>query len=160
MIKKKSAQEEIAGFGIILIVIAVIAVVFISLSLNKAQKQELEDYESSGFLSALMEKTTDCEKNAKFLSVKDLIFECGRDYNCVNGENSCNVLNETLGSSLRDNWQVGQEYPIKGYNLMVNYENELYFNITSGNLTSEYKGAMQNYSKINENAEFYFRVYY
>lgn len=158
--RNKNGQEEIVGFGIILIVIAVIALIFISLTLNKTGKAEVEDFESSSFLKALMEKTTSCEKNANLVAIKDLVFECGREYMCSNGEYSCDVLNETLEQSLHENWRVGSQNPIKGYSLKVNYEGDIYFNMLEGNITSEYKGSMQNYSKVNENIEIYFKVYY
>lgn len=155
----KKAQEEIIGFGIILVIIAIVALIFISISINKAQKEEVEDYEASSFLKVLMEKTTECEKNAKFLAVKDTVFECGREYTCLNGESACELLNDTLEETMNDNWKVGVSEPIKGYNLVIEYEGELYFNISEGSITQEYKGAMQEYSKINENTETYLNIY-
>ncbi len=158
--KSRKAQEEIIGFGIILILIAVIAMIFISISINKNQKESVEDFEVSSFLKALMEKTTTCEKNAKLISVKDLIFECGRGYTCFNEENSYDVLNETIKESMQDNWPIVNGSTTKGYSILVYYESGLFVNETKGINYGEFKGAMQDYAKSGEFAEIYLKIYY
>lgn len=161
MIKKrvsKRAQEEIVGFGIILIIIAVIALIFITLSLNKNKNSE-NDFEVSGFLNALMEKTTTCEKNSDFVAVKDLIFECGRGGICENGEDYCNVLDETIKNAMKDNWDYGEGKVVKGYSILVYYEEKLLVNETKGDSGAESRGAMQDYAKPGEKAEIFLEIY-
>jgi hypothetical protein len=160
MNKNKNAQEEIMGFGIILIVIAVIALVFISLSVNKNRNVNDEpNYEVNGFLSALMEKTTTCEKNSNLLAVKDIIFECGRNRICANGENSCDVLNETVTSAMDNSWKVENGSLVKGYYLVVYYEGDLIINETRGVLDGESRGAWQDYAKSAEESQIILEIF-
>jgi hypothetical protein len=156
----KKAQEEIIGFGIILLLIAVIGIVFLSISINKnSQKQEVEDYESQSFLKAMLETTTECEKESRYLSVKDLAFECQRNYLCYNEEHSCTVLNDSLKGILDGSWEVGIDTPIKGYGLLIESEEEKMINVTKGVVTNSYKGASQNYAKSTDEINFYFKIY-
>ncbi len=156
----KKAQEEIMGFGIILLLIAVIGIVFLSISINKnAQKQQLEDYEISSFLKAMMETSTSCEKNTKYLSIKDIAFECQRNYLCYDGDDSCDVFNNTVKEIMSESWDVGVNNSIKGYNLLIQSEDETLLNISSGSSTSSYKGASQNYAKSLDEINVFLKVY-
>lgn len=161
MIKKinKRAQEEIIGFGIILVIIAVIALIFIAISANKNESSD-NDFEVSGFLNALMEKTTTCEKNSDFTAVKDLIFECGSGGGtCENGEEYCDILEETIKNAMKDNWKFGEEEVVKGYSILVYYEEGLIINETKGSSGTESRGAMQDYAKPGENAQIFLEIY-
>ncbi len=155
----RKAQEEIAGFAIILVLIAIVLVVFLSISSNKNKSQSLEDYESSSFLKALLEQTTSCEVNNQFMSVKELIFQCDAKANCIDGNNSCTLLSKTLKTSLDASWDVSNQSSIKGYNFIINSDTKNIANLTKGIITSNYKGAIQNYSISGRSAEIYIRVY-
>jgi len=157
---KKSGQEEIVGFAIILILIAVIFIVFLGLGKSDAQKQELEDFETTSFLSAMLETTTTCEKNGDFLSVKDLIFECPNYYFCLDGNNSCEVLNETVEEILEVSWDVSEESSVKGYDFEIFVNDEERIKFVQGNITKAYKGASQNYAKTIDSADIYLKIYY
>lgn len=156
--KRKIGQEEIMGFAIILVIIAVIALVFISLSNNKNQKQSLEDYETTSFLKAFLETTTSCEKNGNFIPIKDLIFECGRNNLCLDETPACEVLNET-SSEIIDIWEVGNLNPVKGYELIIGIDDEILVEIKKGNETESYKGSAQDYTKSGYDAEIYIKFF-
>lgn len=156
----KKAQEEIIGFGIILLLVAVVGVIFLSISLNKnSQEGGVEDYEASSFLKAMLETTTNCEKNAEYVSVKDLIFECQRKYVCFNEENSCEILNDTIENIMEESWNVGNNTPVKGYELIVDSEEGRMINLTEGIATNSYNGASQSYTKTREKADIFLKIY-
>jgi hypothetical protein len=156
----KKAQEEIIGFGIILLIIAIIGIIILSISINKnTQKEEVEDYETSSFLKAMLETTTTCEKNSRYISVKDLIFECQRNYICYNEEESCDILNETINDILKGSWNAGNNTPIKGYEFIIDSKDERMINIKKGNVTKSYKGSTQNYAKSTDEANIFIKIY-
>jgi len=74
-IKNKHSQEEMVGFAIIIIVVAVILLVFLSIYLLKPSKTNLENYEIKSFINSFLEYTTSCE-NARsgYLPVRDVVF--------------------------------------------------------------------------------------
>lgn len=154
-------QEEIIGFGIILLVIAVIFLVFLSFSNNKNNEENLDDFKTTSFTKALMELTTTCEKNSDFVSVKDLIFECGKKAECSNEEDSCGILEETIENSMSASWNVNANSSVKGYEIVINLEGENLINITGENFTSgdNFKGATQKYSKSGDDAEIFVKIY-
>lgn len=158
---KKNAQEEIIGFGVILIMIAVILVVFLSISNNKNKTASVEDFEASSFLKALLEQTTNCKTSGGYLSVKELIFECSEDSFCLSGENSCKMLNKTISDSLEavPKWSISKDSSVRGYNFIIDTKSENLVNIIKGNLTNSYKGAKQSYSKSGDTAEIYIKIY-
>jgi hypothetical protein len=159
-LSSKRAQEEIIGFGIILLLVAVVGVIFLSISLNKNSSENgVEDYEASSFLKAMLETTTNCEKNAEYVSVKDLIFECQRKYVCFNEENSCEILNDTIENIMEESWNVGNNTPVKGYELIVDSEEGRMINLTEGIATNSYKGASQSYTKTREKADIFLKIY-
>ena len=144
-----------------MIIIAVIAIIFISLSVNKNSNQSTEDFEVNSFLKALMEKTTVCEKNSDFVSVKDLVFECGRGFVCQgeNEKDSCDILNETIKNAMGDNWIVENGSSVRGYSILIYYEEGILIDRTKGIVQGEYKGAMQNYAKGSEETEVQLKIY-
>jgi hypothetical protein len=156
----KKAQEEIVGFGIILIVIAVVLLVFLGFGKNHNQKQTLEDFESTSFLKAFLGTTTNCENNGNYVLVKDLVFECLNEYKCDNGLDSCNVLNEVSQGAMASGWSVGPEMPFKGYELHIDSNEGSLVNITKGNNEGQYKGAIQDYAKSSTHIEAYVKIYY
>lgn len=155
----KKAQEEIIGFAIILVIIAIVAIIFISLSSNKSESSNIEDYEASSFIKAMLEQTTSCEINNEFSSVKEIIFDCIRGYTCSDGKSACDILNEITESSLKAGWDVSDESSVKGYEFVINSKKENLVNITKGKITSSYKASTQDYSVSGEDAEIYIKVY-
>ena len=58
-LKNKKSQEEIVGFVVVIVLIAVIALVFLGLSLTKKQ-EPIESRQVSNLLGAMLQYTTDC----------------------------------------------------------------------------------------------------
>ena len=94
--KPKKAQEEMVGFGLIIVIVAVILLVFLWFFLVKPGQQNLENYEAESFIQAALQYTTDCESRYGYFEVQELIFECYEEKTCLSGEDACMVLNSTL----------------------------------------------------------------
>lgn len=156
MISKK-AQSEMAGFGIIIIIISVLIIVFISVSLNSGSRSEVQDYQSEAFVQAYLQFTTQCQKNSNFLSTLELIKLCSSNSTCDDNQNACKVLNETSNGILESSWQVGSDFPLKGYDLGVIYQGKELVKLFKGNKTSDSRGSRQTFS---ESLEVDFTGYY
>lgn len=138
----KRAQEEMIGFALIIVVVTVILLVFLGFSLNNQGKESVESYEVESFIQSFLQYTSECRDNFGFLSVQELIQDCNNNRICLNGEETCNVLNETLNGLIKESWKIGPERPVKGYELRINSLNkEIEFK--EGNFTGNSKGAIQ-----------------
>lgn len=160
---KKKAQSEMVGFAIIIVIVAVLILVFLSISLNKSRGELVESYEVENFIQAFLQHTSTCSINYEpnYQNIQRLIFRCMNEENCINGEYSCDVLNETLSNLVDLSWKVGPEWPDKGYLLEIVANNESLINLTKGNITETSKGALQSFSQglSGNEADIYFQVY-
>ncbi len=155
--KTKKSQEEMVGFALIIILVAVILLVFLAISLNKP-KTETESYEVNSFLQSTLQYTTSCQSSSgikKFNSIQDIVFECELENKCSNGEESCKILNETLTELLKESWQIGEDWPNKGYELIINSEELPILIIKEGNITKNCKGSSQSFSKSRTKNNFF-----
>ncbi len=141
--KNKSGQEEMVGFAIIIILVAVIFLVFLGLALNSSKEEIVQSYEVESFIQALLQFTTDCEDNFEYRSVQGLILDCSDGEICLDERDACDVLNSTLKNIIEETWKVGQERPVQGYELIINLEGEEILSLKKGNSTKESKGAKQ-----------------
>ncbi len=158
--KKKKAQEEIVGFALIIIIVAVILLFFLNFYLRSGEKEGVESYEVDSFIQAFLHYTTDCEDYLEYLSVQDLIFECNNDALCLDDREACEVLNSTLRNIVDKTWKVGENYPVKGYELNITANEEEILSFIEGNITKNYKGAEQPFSKSGDSIKIFFRAYY
>ena len=157
----KKAQEEMVGFAFIIILVAVIMLIFIGFSINRPQLEDVESYEVESFLQAFLQHTTNCEDNLEHLSVQKLISRCISGEICLNKEKSCEVLNTTISEILEESWKVGENRPEKGYKLLINSETEDILDLSKGNKTGNYKGAIQDFtSSRTGNVEINLKIYY
>jgi len=155
--KTKRGQEEILGFALIMIIVSVILLVFLSISLKKPQKESVESYEVENYLQSVLQFTTDCSDGKGFFSVQDLIFECKEINACLDGREVCVVLNSTLKDIDRESWVVGNDTPVKGYEMAVLSEGNPLVYFQEGNSTGNSKGSIQ---RLPEDVEIHFTVYY
>ena len=157
---RKRAQEEMVGFGLIIIIVAVILLVFLGLTLTKPQKEAVEDYEVNSFIQAFLQYTTDCEDNLEYLSVQKLIFDCNSGEECLDGRSSCEALNLTLMEIVGETWMVGEGRPIQGHELEIIVDDAKMLFFKEGNITQNYRGSSQDFSRRGENYEIFFKAYY
>ncbi|MFH1325673.1 MAG: hypothetical protein ABIH49_02810 [archaeon] len=141
--KNKFGQEEMVGFALIIIIVAVILLVFLSFSLRNPQKEIVESYEVENYIQSFLQYTTECRVDSELLSVQDLIFACVNERNCENEGYSCNVLNSVLSEINVENWKTGEDRPVRGYSLNITSEGENIVNLNEGERTGNSKGSEQ-----------------
>jgi hypothetical protein len=119
-LKKKRGQEEIVGFVLIIVIVAVIFLVILGVLIRRGpDNTRSESSDVYQFLESSMEYTTICAfSSAPDYSVLGELFEeCYIGNNCLNGINACQVLNETLVEILDSSWDVSDDGVVKGYEL-------------------------------------------
>lgn len=162
--KSKSGQEEIAGFAIILVVVAVILLAFLATSIKKSDRENLENYEVNNFLQAVLQQTTRCEMKGEYIDIKSLIFECEKEERCEKGLKACTELENTLRSLIEDSWKVGESenYLYTGYEMaiVIDEENNLIGTIADGRTAENRYGSSQDFAKAGYEVSVYFTVYY
>jgi hypothetical protein len=140
----KRAQEEMVGFALILIIVAIIFLVLLSSYIRKPQADTGGNIEVNSFVQALMQYTTNCEQNSENLTVQKLITKCQNKEVCDNRKTACLALNDSLKSIIKESWQVGDKRPVKGYSLrLINKDNKQILNLTEGVVTNNYRGTSQ-----------------
>jgi competence protein ComGC len=116
--KSKKAQEEIVGFVLVVVIVAVIFLVFLGITIRqKSPVTQRESGDVSQFIGSMMEYTTDCAitSDSAYISLGDAVRECYSGSVCRNSERSCDTLNRTLQGAIESNWKMGPDRPIKGY---------------------------------------------
>lgn len=152
--RKKRGQEELVGFGLILIMVAIIFIVFISVYIKKPS-ETLTDYEANSYIQAILQYTTRCQdENMRNLSIQELIRECKDGARCYNYQysSSCDILTTYIRQITGESWDPGSTHPVKGYSFVINVsengnsENERQIlSVTNNVVTSNYRGAEQDF---------------
>jgi len=158
--KRKSGQEELVGFAIIIIIVSIILVVFLGSYLKKSPIQSANSYEADNFVQVILQYNTKCETTLKNLTVQDLIFSCVEGQKCNTNENSCVVLNQTLKSMIEASWPAGEGWPYKGYEFNITSKEGNVLSFSKGNITRNSKGSMQDFAKGQEQILVGFTAYY
>lgn len=146
----KKGQSEMIGFGLILVIVMVVILIFISFSLNK-KNVKIQDVALQGFIQSALQYTTTCASgySSNYQNIRNLIFMCIDNESCYSVNNSkissCNVLNSTMSNLLNDSWQVGKDWPNKGYNLIILGKELPTFNFSKGIVTENVSGASQDF---------------
>ena len=123
----RKGQEEIVGFVMVVVLVAVIFLVFFGITLRNQEPTVKESEIIYQFLDSLMEQTSECSlgQGASYLPLDNLIRECyNSDSECNVGDSSCEILNRTLIDAMSSSWQVGPDYPYKGYELQAIYSSD------------------------------------
>ena len=158
--KKIKGQQEMVGFAIILVLVFVILLVVLSSSIRNSDNDLVESYEVSGFIQSFLQYTTGCEDNREKLDVQKLMFECSLNAKCVDGRETCDVLETTINGILDESWNYGEDYPVKGYELLMISNSKELLNISRGEKTNNFKGSNQDFSRSGSNLGVFFTAYY
>jgi len=112
----KKGQEEIVGFAVIMVIIAVVFLIFLTISIRPDQGDR-DSRDVQQFLESSMEITSDCAVNfvPDYERLGELFSECNKGRRCLDGRNSCDVLAENVQEVVESSWQIGPDRPIKGY---------------------------------------------
>lgn len=123
MIENKKAQEEIVGFMLIVVIMAIVLVIFLGLIIRQNLNNETESKEIHQFLESLMKYTTDCALSyvPDYSNLGSLIKECKKASICTSGKNSCEIANNTIAEILESSFIVSKESQIKGYEFLSIY---------------------------------------
>ena len=153
----KKAQEEIVGFGLIIIIVAVIFVIILAFMISDNSEKNIESEEVNAYIHSLLQYTTDCETYIEFMSVEKLIAGCLRKDVCLDSREMCDVLQETITKISDSSWSVGNKTPVKAYKFeILDKQGEIITKTEKGVQTGNSKGAMQNLP----NSDIIFSVYY
>lgn len=120
----KKAQEEMVGFVLIMLLVAVIFMVFLGIYIRQGKTvQRDQNTEISQFLDSALDFTTECTlDNWHYLDVAELIAKVD-NAGCVPcsslSKTTCDVLKSTLGNLIEASWNFGQDSPNKGYILKI-----------------------------------------
>ncbi len=154
----KKAQEEMVGFAVIVGIVAVVILFLLVIYLRNSGTDVENSYEAESFVQAVLQYTTECESNYENLSIEKIIIACSNNERCLDSEkNACEILNSSLIGILEENWGVGEESPVKGYEMRIKLDEREIFYSEKGNKTRDYKGAIQ---ILPRKTEILFRVYY
>jgi len=159
----KKAQEEMIGFVLIIVLVAVIGLIFLGLSLRNPQKEIVESYEVESFIQSFLQYTTDCGNyRENYLPLQKLISACVDGEICLDERESCTVLSSTLTEIIESSWKVEGDRPIQGYELKIVLEDgtDVIPLINKGNVTKNSKGTSQPFTPLGENYKVDFTVYY
>ncbi len=116
---RKKGQEEMVGFALIIIIVAIIALVLLVIA-NKKPVPADESRELANFLNSMAYYTTNCSSSPEHsYNLKELIRACSQDEKCLNGLVACDVMNRTFVSMLQESFP--RESSVKSYYLDIDY---------------------------------------
>lgn len=157
-IKLKQGQEEMVGFVVILVIVGVILLVLFSFMFGNSNNNNTQNYEVENFVTASLQYTTGCENQIEFMSIERLINACDIGTTCLDGRDSCEVLNETIIELMKSGWNVNNQSSVKGYILTISGETEK-LSIKEGNQTNNYVGGFQDFANNGQSYHVSLNVY-
>lgn len=161
ILNNKKAQQEIVGFALIIILVAVILLALLAFALRNPKDQQIESYEIKNFIDAAFEHTVNCGYEPTPL--RKLVYSCYDQTYCTNGVSSCEMLKTTLEGLLNASWNIGEQSSIKGYTLKIiptESTGEAILEISKGNSTNLIKGEYQDYPRLRQRLVVELSVYY
>jgi hypothetical protein len=137
LIKLRNAQEELVGFGIIIVLVAIIALIFLGIGLRSPSEMK-NSLEVSDFIYSSLSYSVDCQE--QITNINDLIVACYNSKGCKQGE-SCELLKSTYEDMIESSLRIGNEMKYKAYIFRVfSGDNTLVF-LDNGNKTGSLTGA-------------------
>jgi hypothetical protein len=134
-IKDRKSQEEMVGFVLIIVLVAVIVLVFLAISIRKNTKVE-ESRDVENFMHSSLLFTSSCKpRQGEVYDLRDLIVACYNNEKCLSGEEACKILNSTFIGLIENSFQIGEEAKYKAYELKVYKENKNILYLSKGNFS-------------------------
>ena len=158
----KKAQEEIVGFAVIVVIVAIILVIILAFMLNKGTGKATfqTSFQAESFTHAVLQYTSDCSDGLSYLPIQELVISCDNSEQCIDGRNSCDVLNDTIANIISPSWNVGENSPIKGYELIIRTEEKGLIDLKAGNSTLYSRGSIQAFARSRISYQMTFKAYY
>ena len=76
-----------------------------------------------------------------FQSLREVILACKESKKCLDEKDSCIIMEQNIKDIVKEGFMVGNERPLKGYNIEITSSNQNLLNLTNGNITRTYKQA-------------------
>ena len=114
--RKKTAQQEMVGFVLIVVLVVVGLLVFLVVMINTPKEEKSIDAENA--LEVIMRTTTDCAIvfEPEFQDYEDLFKSCYENRRCSNlNIDACDYLNSSISEVLEDIYK--SESAMEGYEL-------------------------------------------
>jgi hypothetical protein len=127
---KKKGQEEIVGFVLIVVLVAIVGVILLGIALRRPPSEvQQESRDIYRFLESMMDYTSECSVSYEpdYAKVRELLVECYSNptSSCTSGEKACESLEITIKGILDVSWQTGPDRPIKGYMFNSSYTSDI-----------------------------------
>jgi len=123
---KKKAQEEMVGFVMIMVVVAVIFLIFLGIFIRKPPADKADSEEISQFLDSVLEYTTNCSIDTTGyikLKFEELVKECyntGGKLCDFSSDTVCDETDKTIKDLIGSSWRFSLDSPEKGYEFRIN----------------------------------------
>lgn len=125
----KKGQEEMVGFAVLVILVAVVGVGLLALALRSGGQNEISSLHVQQFSESLIQSTSGCNIGTwpSLASFSSIIDEC---YNfplrqCSNGKTVCEYLNETLPALISSVWNINSESAFQGAGYTITFKNRI-----------------------------------
>jgi hypothetical protein len=158
----RRGQEEIVGFIIIVVIVALAGVAFLGFSLMKQDTQTVtESYEVTQLLNSMMQYTTNCSigDEGRDRMLEMTLIDCSKNNaeSCISGQKICDAANESALNLLEAALLVTNESSTKGYLFNATYESVLgsskIIGLAKGDCNGSYKAADEAYSDYGTNGK-------
>ena len=118
----KTAQQEMVGFVLIVVLVVIALMVFLVISVRKSASEDdsLQSLEVENMLNVLMSSTTECAIvfEPEYDSIEDLIKSCYKNQECRNLDKmACDYLDENLNEVMLE--LINTESTINAYELEI-----------------------------------------
>jgi hypothetical protein len=132
----KRGQEEIVGFGALLVVLAIVGVILLGLYLRQPVQDQGTFPEAGSFLDALPSVTSTCSfAGERLISVHELISACIKQPGkTCGGQSVCTVMNQTVQALVTQAFPVGSR--IQGYRFIIEEQGTPSLSLQQGNCTT------------------------
>ena len=121
----KKAQEETAGFVLIVIIVIIISIIILGIKIRQGNNNIGDSKNIHQFLESIMQYTTDCAIGYEpaYSKLGELINECNEGISrCTSGKEPCDVAKEVITNMVNVGFYVNNESLIKGYEFKSVYE--------------------------------------
>lgn len=123
--ESKRSQHEIVGFVIIVVIVSVVGLILLSFNLGKDPAKQTSA-EISHFLQSSMYHTSSCAINfvPQYKDVEDLIKLCYNGQRCLDGRDTCDVLNSTMQDLIERGFDIDPSGVNKAYKMKIYYTDQ------------------------------------
>ncbi len=138
---KKKGQEEMIGFVLIIVLVAVIGLIFLAIQIRRPAEMRASA-EVRSFLESSLHFTTDCYiESHRPRDIRGLIRDCYNDEVCEDDRDACEVLNSTIVAIVESEFSLDN---YAGYKLEIYEDEDTMVSIEMGNESANRVGKSVN----------------